>query len=108
MMYVALFSLQIGFVLMVGGWFLMLMFLKQRPAPADWPRDPFSRWARFLKGDGFPPEAQSTVKLISWMLRGALALLLVGFVCFFLGGGPDALQVPPPANVTSPAAETAP
>lgn len=98
MMFVALFALQIGFVLMLGGWVLMLMFLKQRPAPADWPRDPFSRWGRFLKGEGFPPEAQPMVRLISWLLRGALALLVLGFICFFLGGGPDALQVPPPTG----------
>lgn len=89
-------GIQLGFLLMVGGWVLMLLFLQRYPAPADWPKDPFSRWTRFLKGDGLPAEAQPRRKLIAWMFYGALALFAVGFIAFFAAGGPDALPPPPP------------
>lgn len=97
MLGVAFMGIQLGFVLMVAGWVMMLIFLGQHPAPADWPRDPFARWSRFMKGDGFPPEAQPRRKLIANLFKGALALLAIGFIAFFAAGGPDALP-PPPAS----------
>jgi len=90
-------GLQLGFVAMVAGWVMMLIFLGKYPAPADWPRDPFSRWQRFLKGDGFPAEAQPRRKLIAILFYVAMASLAVSFILFFAAGGPDALEVPPPS-----------
>lgn len=89
-------GLQIGFLLMVGAWVMMLMFLGQHPPPETWPREPFARWSRFMKGDGFPAEQQPRIKLIAWMFRGALILFAVAMIAFFAAGGPDALPPPPP------------
>lgn len=95
---VTFFGLQLGFLLMLAAWVLMLVFLQKHPAPADWPKDPVSRWSRFLSGAGFPPEAQAQRKLIAWMFFAALALFVAGFIAFFAAGGPDALATIPPAH----------
>ena len=87
-------GLQLAFALLVGGWVMMLVFLRQHPAPADWPRDPFTRWQLFLKGEGFPPESQATRKLIKWMFYIGIGAMALALVCFFAGGGPDALEAP--------------
>lgn len=90
------FGFQLGFLLMVGAWVMMLVFLQKYPMPAATrPTDAWTRWSQFMRGEGFPAEAQPRRKLIAWMFRAALALFAIGLVAFFAAGGPDALPAPP-------------
>jgi hypothetical protein len=95
MLGVTFFGLQLGFILMVVAWVMMLTFLGRYPLQSA-TRDPFARWAQFMKGEGFPPEAQKQRKLIANMFIAALALFVIGFIAFIAAGGPDALPPPPP------------
>lgn len=95
MLGVTFFAMKIGFVLMVAGWVMMLMFLQKHPLPpAQTPVDAFGRWRQFMKGDGFPAEAEPRRKLISTMFMAALGLFAVAILAFIIAGGPSAL---PPA-----------
>jgi len=96
LLYLTFTLLQAAFVLGVGAWITMLLFLAKHPAPADWPRDPFARWSRFMRGDGFADAAQPRRRLIAWGFRLALACMALSILCFFLAGGPGALPPPPP------------
>lgn len=96
MLGVTFFGLQIGFVLMVAAWVMMLAFLNKHPLPpAQKPADAFGRWSQFMKGEGFPDEAQPQRKLISYMFMAALGLFALAILAFFIAGGPDALPPPP-------------
>jgi len=87
-------GLQLGFVLVLAGWVLMMVLLGRHPI-AFKSREPFSRWSQFMKGEGLPAEAQGQRKVIAWLFRAGLIILAVAFIAFFAAGGPDALEPPP-------------